>query len=277
MSSRLTSGEGSSRREFMVSAGLFTASAIASGGIVGALSPKKVEAAALPLPWPYTKLDPQPIAEAAFNNYFTNGGCMSGTGKAIVDALAAQVGSPWNTFNTDFFRLGGGGIVSWGTICGSANAGAAIIQMVAGSSKAGTLVNEFFGWYCDFPFPTTRVDGIHRSGYDFPNQGTSIAKSPLCHESAGLWAHTYQKKISSSERACRCAKVAADCAYKLVELLNSQVDCTLKPGQYPPEYQNEANSFRCFPCHVGATSKYNNSQGVMDCLGCHPDKAGHKV
>lgn len=261
-----------SRRDFLTSAGTFAAGAFAAGGVIGALAPARAVAAQA-LPWPYLILNPQTVAEAAYNAYKT-AGCMYGTGKAMIDALAAATGSPWNTFNPDLMRFGGGGIAHWGTVCGAVNAGVTIIQMVAGPSVAA-LTNEYMGWACDFAFPTTRVD--HLSLY--PNQPTSVAKSPLCHNSSGNWAYTYGYRIGSPERKERCAKVAADCAYKAVELLNAWLANAFTPEKFAPDYQNETNFERCFTCHVGPASKYDNAQGKMNCLtkGCHPEKATHKL
>jgi hypothetical protein len=263
--------KGSSRRDFLSGAGILAAGALAAGGVVGALAPASANAAE-PLPWPYVTLDPQSVAEAAYWAYKT-AGCMYGTGKAMVDALAVATGSHWSTFNPDLLRFGAGGIAHWGGICGSINAGAVIIQMTAGSSAAA-LINEYYGWYCDFAFPSTRVD--HLSAY--PNQPTSIAASPLCHNSSGIWAYTYGYRIGSNERKERCAKVAADCAYKAVELLNAWKTNSFVPTKFAPDYQDATDFERCFGCHVGPTSKYDNAQGKMDCLasGCHSDKVNHK-
>lgn len=261
------SEKGLSRRDFLVSAGTFAAS-VASGGVLGAVTPAM---AAVPLPWGYVTLDPATCMNGAKSNYAT-GGCMYGTGKGITDALVAAGAVGWDTFNPDFFKFGGGGIKSWGTVCGSINASAVIIQMVAGASAA-SLINELFGWYCNFPFPSTMMD----ANSTYPNQPTSICKSPLCHNSSGKWAYDYGFRIGSAERKERCAKVAGDCAYKTVELLNAWKAGTFVPTLAAPDYQSDTNFERCFDCHVGATTKYDNAQGKMNCLvsGCHPDKVNH--
>lgn len=54
--SELTSEKGASRRDFLVSAGTFAAGALVAGGAIGALLPKKAEAAQA-LPWPYVTLN----------------------------------------------------------------------------------------------------------------------------------------------------------------------------------------------------------------------------
>lgn len=270
--SELQSDKVTSRREFLANAGTFAAGALVAGGVISTLSPAKAEAAQA-LPWPYQALNPQAVGEAAYNNYKL-GGCMYATGKALVDALATATGAPWNTFNPDLMKFGGGGIASWGSVCGSINAGAVVIQMVAGASTA-VLIDEYFGWYCDFTFPSTRFDALSL----YPNQATTVSQSPLCHNSSGKWATTYGFKINSYERKDRCAKVAADCAYKAAELLNAFLAGTFTPERYAPDFVAGTETERCYGCHVGTLSRYDNAQGKMNCLtkGCHPEKATHKL
>lgn len=282
MNSKITSEKGSSRRDFLVNAGLFTAGAIAAGGVVGALSPKTAEAAtALPWAYPALGLDPQAVAEEAYWGYKSKtggvartgatgigyGGCMYGTGVALVEALAVALPtSPWTTFNPSLFTFGGGGIRSWGTLCGSINAAVAIIRM---ASNNADLIHEIMGWYCDFAFPTTRYD--HLSAY--PGQITTVCNSPLCHQSSGKWAHAAGKLQSDPERSERCGKLAADCAYKTVELLNAWKAGTITYAKKAPDFQDSVENERCFSCHV--TSPNNYVQGKMGCLDCHPDKVCH--
>lgn len=267
----LPSDKVTSRREFLVNAGTFTAGALVAGGVISSLTPALAEAAQ-PLPWPYVALNPQAVGEAAYSNYKI-GGCMYGTGKALIDALAVATGAPWSTFNPDLMKFGGGGISSWGSLCGSINAGAAVIQMVAGANAAA-LIDEYFGWYCDFSFPSIKFDGLSV----YPGQKTTISNSPLCHSSSGIWATTYGFRMTSPERKERCAKVAADCAYKAVELLNAWQAGTFIPEKFAPDFVAGTATERCYGCHVGSLSRYDNAQGKMNCLtsGCHPEKANHK-
>lgn len=292
MNSKITSEKGSSRRDFLVNAGLFTAGAIAAGGVVGALSPRTAEAAtALPWAYPTGGLDPQAVAEQAFWGYKSKtgpypgtartgatgigiGGCMYGTGVALIEALAAipagTLGmpnpNPWTTFNPSLFTFGGGGIRSWGTLCGSVNAAVAIIRMTANDSN---IINEIMGWYCDFAFPSNRYEAIT----SYPGQITTVCNSPLCHQSSGKWAHAAGKLQSDPERSERCGKLAADCAYKTVELLNAWKAGTFVAAKFAPDFQDSVENERCFSCHV--TSPNNYVQGKMGCLDCHPDKVCH--
>ncbi len=267
------SEKGLSRRDFLVSAGTYTASALASGGVIGAFTPAAAMAAPA-LPWPYAALDPQTVGEAAYNNYYV-GGCMYAVGASIVNALVTAGAANWDTFNPDFFKMGGGGISGWGTVCGSPNGACAVIQMIAGSSAAA-IINELMGWYCNEPFPSTKFDAIAKYAV---NQPTTVAKSPLCHQSSGIWAYTTGNRIGSNNRKDRCAKLAGDVAYKTVEMLNAWQAGTFAPTLAAPDYQSDTNFERCFTCHVGADTKYDNAQGKMNCLtnGCHSDKTTHHL
>jgi hypothetical protein len=283
LNSEQTSEKGSSRRDFLVNAGLFAAGAIAAGGVVGAFSPRKAEAAAA-LPWEYPVggLDPEAVGLAGYYGYKSKtstggsrpaapgigiGGCMYGTGVALVEALAAALPtSPWTTFNPALFTFGGGGIRSWGTLCGSINAAVAIIRMTANNAN---LINEIMGWYCDFAFPTARYDAVSA----YPGQITTVCNSPLCHQSSGKWAQTAGFVQSDPQRGERCAKLAGDCAYKTVELLNAWKAGTITYAKSAPDFQDSVDNERCFSCHV--TSPNNYVQGKMGCLDCHPDKVCH--
>lgn len=286
MNSEITSEKGASRRDFLIGAGTFAAGALVAGGVVGAFSPRKAHAAAPALPWPYPAggLDAAAVARAGYWGYKSKmpdgttarsgpgagiGGCMYGTVVALIEALAAATpAGTWDTLNPAILTYGKGGVYSWGTLCGSANGATAILQMVGGSS-ADALINEFMGWYCDNPFPSSRHDLY--CGY--AGQGTTVCKSPLCHQSAGKWAHENGYRIDDPQRGDRCAKVAGDCAYKVVEMLNAWKAGTLVYENTAPDYQDGVNSERCFACHV--TAPNNNVQGRMDCLECHSDKVCH--
>lgn len=265
------SEKGMSRRDFLVSAGTYAASALASGGVIGAITPA---VAAPALPWAYVALNPQTVGEAGYNNYAI-GGCMYATGAALVNALATAVGAPWDSFNPDLFKYGGGGAAGWGTICGSLNAACAVIQMI-NPTGATAMINELFGWYVETPFPSTKFDAIAHYAV---NQPTTVSKSPLCHQSSGIWSYTTGNRIGSNPRKDRCAKLSGDVAYKVVEMLNAWKAGTWTATYAAPDYQAETSFERCFTCHVGTTSRYDNAQGKMNCLtsGCHPNKATHHL
>lgn len=259
---------GLTRRKFLVGAGALAAGAVVGGSVVGAVNLNSAEAAAQPLPWAYTALDPAAVMRSAYNNYAI-GGCCYAVGKALVDALVTAAGTPWDTIPTDMFKYGKGGVISWGALCGTLNGALLVINMVAGASSA-TVGSELMGWYTGFAFPSTAMDAYAT----YQGQPQYVCKSPLCHQSASIWSDSSGFKINSPERKERCAKVAGDVAFKTVELLNAW-----KAGSLLPAFQHDPAYARCFDCHIGAASKYDNVQGQMNCLqsGCHDDKTTHHI
>ncbi len=241
------SEKGISRRDFLVSAGTYAASTLASSGILGSITPA---AAAPALPWPFVRLDPQTVGEAAYNNYFL-GGCMYATGAALIKALTAAVGTPWDTFNPELFKYGGSGISGWNTICGTLNAACAVIQII-NPTGATAIIKKLLGWYVQNPFPSDKFDAIAHYAV---NQRTTVSKSPLCHQSSGTWAYVTGIELDSDERNDRCAKLSGDVAYKVVEMLNAWKSGTWTAQETVPDNQSEASFERCFTCHVGQPTR----------------------
>ncbi len=177
-------------------------------------------------PWPYVKLDPEKTAEIAYKEWYRVF-CGAAVISSVFSQLREKVGEPYKSFPTDAFVFLEGGIVGWGTICGS-NAGANIVSNViigpriAGPDcEQGALVgSEMMQWYSETPLPLF----IPKE----PKQKTKIiqttSQSPLCHVSVGKWMKASGYALSSPERKDRCARVAASVAYKLVHDLNAWKD-----------------------------------------------------
>lgn len=211
-------------------------------------------------PWKYVKLDPEEARKRGYDYYYTKGGCMAGTGVAILSLLKENVGYPYTMIPDDIFRYGAGGSAGWGTLCGSLNGAALIMNMVL--KEWGPVVGELNGWYTEFPFPTDK----HEAYCKFPKQVTTVSKSPLCHTSVTIWANAAGDRISDPEKADRCAKLSGDVAAKAIELLNQAIDGNFKASFKPgPEYA------LCNTCHTGKDSTLDNQQGKMNCVSCHDD------
>lgn len=211
------------------------------------------------LPWTYVCLDPISVMKAAYDNYYV-GGCMYATGKALTDALVNSEGSPWDSFNPDFFKYGSGGIVSKGTLCGALNAAAAIIQLAAPSGY-NVILKELFNWYRNFSFPSTRMDGYA----NFINQPATTSKSLLCNHSSAKWANSLGLGLDSSERKDRCAKLAGDVAHKTVELLNAWITGTFKSSYTTADYPSAISFESCFNCHIETASTSNTDFNKACC------------
>ena len=185
--------------------------------------------------------------------------------RALLETLVEVVGAPWDSIPADMFKFGKGGALNWGTLCGALNGSIAIIELAAGNA-AETIGPELMGWYTKFPFPSS----AHESYCAIKNQVTTIAESPLCHQSVTLWCDASGATINSVEKKDRCAKLAGDTAAKAAELLNAW-----KMGTFVAGYKPDADVERCFSCHVGSTSREDNVQTQMDCLECHTDRDWH--
>jgi len=208
-------------------------------------------------PWPYVKLDPEVVRKRGYDGYF-KGGCCYGAASALLTTLVEEVGSPYDLIPMDMFRYGAAGGAGWGTLCGSLNGAAAVINMA--TKDFNPVISELFGWYTQFPFPSDK----HEEYAKFKGQITTVSGSPLCHVSVTTWANAAGNKINADEKKDRCAKLTGDVAAKAVELLNAQLD-----GAFVAEYKPADDFAHCLGCHVGKDSMLDNVQGVMGCTSCH--------
>lgn len=246
-----------SRRELFTSTGAFAAG-VALGTLFGGGALRGVSTAHAaevpPWPWPYRKLDPDVVAQRAYDGYW-KGACNYGAAEAIIGELARVVGHPYTLFPVDMFRYGEGGVVGWSTICGALNGAAAVICLVTPKDAYPKLINELMGWYTQFAFPEYRPAG----GAELP---TSVAGSPLCHVSVTRWCVSSGYQENSKERKERCARLTADVAAQAVRLLNAYYD-----GAFTANYVPPASVSECMSCHGPAGM--NHTRGKMDCVQCH--------
>ncbi len=219
------------RRLFLKTAGtLGAAGLVTAGGFFAS----RAEAKNVPMdkwPWPYQKLDPLKTAELAYDEWYRVF-CGAAVINSVFKQLGKKVGEPYASFPSDAFVFLEGGMVGWGTVCGS-NAGANIVSnLITGPRIAGEdcengalIGKDILQWYSDTALPTFTPKQ--------PKVTTKIiqttANSPLCHVSVGRWMDKAGYPIRSPERKDRCARVAASVAYRLVELLNAWKDDDYEP------------------------------------------------
>jgi hypothetical protein len=182
-------------------------------------------------PWPYVKLDPEKTSEIAYNEWYRVF-CGAAVISSVFGQLREKVGEPYKSFPVDGYVFLEGGMVGWGTVCGS-NAGANIVSnMIIGPRIAGpesengaAIGADAMQWYSETPLPVYTPKE--------PRVKTKIVQttsnSPLCHVSVGKWMKESGYPIGSPERKDRCARVAASVAYNLVLNLNAWKDGTYKP------------------------------------------------
>ena len=247
-----------SRRGLLKGAGKFAvagaAGIVAATGGLGSLSGAEAKGGPTEKwPWPYVKLDPQKTAELAYNEWYRVF-CGAAVISSVFSQLRKKVGEPYTSFPVDAYVFLEGGMVGWGTICGS-NAGANIVaNVIIGPRIAGpecengaAIGADALQWYSETALPSYTPKE--------PRVNTAIIQttsdSPLCHISVGKWMKASGYAIGSPERRDRCARVTASVAYHLVKDLNAWKD-----GTYTPKA-----TWKAVP-NVGITAQQN-------CTECH--------
>lgn len=205
--------------------------ALAAGGLGLLAQADAKEGPTEKWPWPYVKLDPGKTAELAYNEWYRVF-CGAAVISSVFSQLRQKVGEPYKSFPIDAYVFLEGGMVGFGTICGS-NAGANIVSnVIIGPRIAGpecengaAIGADALQWYGETTLPTYSPKD--------PRVKTKIIQttsdSPLCHVSVGKWMKASGYAIGSPERRDRCARVTASVAYHLVQDLNAWKDGTYKP------------------------------------------------
>ncbi|MGD2217927.1 MAG: C-GCAxxG-C-C family protein [Gemmatimonadales bacterium] len=208
-------------------------------------------------PLPYAKLDPERVGALGYR-YCYRGGCMYGVFGAIVDALAEQVGEPFTSYPTTVTRYGAGGVMGWGTLCGTANGAAMAIYLV--SRDPAPAVDEVFAFCEQEALPNYLPE---EAKFEVPS---SVAGSTICHVSISRWCEASGHDVYSRERGDRCAQLAASVAKHTVEVLNAQLD-----GSFTVTRRPAAAALFCLGCH-GRGNAFDDMFGKMECAACHTDK-----
>lgn len=246
------------RRKFLknlsVMGGAAATSAIAMKGLEAKDAAAQSEPGVPAWPWAYAELDPTLTQEKGYLAY-SEGGCCYGAFKATVGHLAETYGAPFTNIPVDMMRYGGGGVASWGTLCGALNGSCAAIQLVCNAATATKLINELMAWYCSTELPTYIPAGKDPTI-------TTVSNSPLCHASVSKWCMVAGKGVTSPERKERCGRLTGEVAKKAVELLNAEFK-----SQFVAEHSPGASVTECMQCH-GSTA-FNNVLGKMECVSCH--------
>jgi hypothetical protein len=151
-------------------------------------------------------------------------------------------------------RFGGGGVLSWGTLCGGLTGSLAAITLA--SKDYSKIRNELIGWYTTNAFPQwVPAKPVKSSLSPFP---TSVANSPLCHASISQWFTKSKFVTTSPEFSERCGRLTADCVKKAVQLLNANA-----AGKFEAVYKAPASIQVCNNCHS------TNQIGKQECIVCH--------
>ncbi len=235
----------------------------ATGGVAGLL---RAQQPTLPqhkggmraVPWPYKPLDPDIVAQHAFEGYLHHH-CMYGALEAIAAPIAEQLGPPYEDFPFDMFAYGAGGVNGWATLCGALNGAAAGLQLF--SPKPKPLIDALFTWYESEPLPN-----FYPKGAKFP-EVRSVAGLPLCHQSISNWCKVAKQRAYSPQRSERCGTLTASVARKAVLLLNEQAAGKFAAVTLPAQTRG------CMSCHEKGGVR-EDMRTKMNCGGCHAPLLG---
>lgn len=180
----------------------------------------------------------------------------------IVNSLRETVGAPYTTIPHQLMLFGGGGALSWGTLCGALNGSLAAITLV--SKDYAKIGGELIGWYTQVAIPDWVPAKPAKSGLSpFP---TSVANSALCHASVSQWFTKSGFNTSSPEFTERCGRLTAQVVTKTVQLLNANA-----AGKFQASYVAPASIQVCTSCHA------TNQLGKQECVVCHAPLGHHGV
>jgi len=223
-------------------------------------------------PWPYATLDVEEVRKRAHLFYY-KAGCMYATFGALITSLADKVGYPYTTIPIDMARYGSGGVIGWGSVCGTLNGSSAVITLVVGKEYS-KVVNELLAWYTETPFPSD-ISNEYAKNHEFLVEKyktdkvlpQTVSRSTLCHVSVNTWCKATEHASKSPERAERCGRMSADVAAKTVELLNQYA-----LGKFVPTVAAKASE--CSECHFMGEN-YEAGQFIIgkerNCVDCHGD------
>lgn len=232
-----------SRRDLLIGAGKLAAGVTvlsASGLIVSEADARKKPK----YPWAYKKLNPDKVAEIAYNNWY-KGFCCYAVASGILIPLQKMVGEPYASFPIEAVKWGHGGVVGWGTMCGSLLGAGFATSFAAGHKNGEAILNDVIAWYAETNLPIFEPAKPKAS-----IKNKSISHSPLCHVSVNSWMKKEGVKFFSPQRKDRCARLSADVAVKTVKLLNAWAD-----GKYVPVHGSQVKTHKtttqnnCGDCH----------------------------
>ncbi len=293
-----------SRRDFLIKTGALTAGMAVAGGLIGSLAGDA--RAAVTVPIDFEQLDVERVRKYAlegYKGYATDwngtaitgaGGCCFGAAYGLLRELWTNGSNEqWRNINATLFNYGGGGINSWGTLCGALN-GSLYIMSIAQGGYSAAAGNELMTWYCRMPFPSaTLIDGTENKVLTSPlekRQVTSVSGSPLCHASVSTWIKAVNDKqfasggatVGGTEKGDRCARLTGDTAAKAAMILNS-----ILANRFRGLGLHTTDTNFCIDCHnQGAISTNYTSkgvankadeQGMMPCVECHGEEQGHEA
>ena len=233
-------------------------------------------------------------------------GAASGLIEAFKDYATAHPGWDDNWLQipsggTSWYKYGGGGINSWGTLCGVPNGCCAVLNLIGiygvhpyGSSTI--LADQVLGYYSTTLFPPDNIWAMYDAGWTpaspapvpIPNGEVqqTLSYSPLCHVSISRFLTANDATLYDSYtdgdgtrnlKQDRCGKMCAEMAGRTAELINSYIESTILPDLWGmPDGISPGQEYGdCLDCHLTGTSPRKDEVGKMDCSPCHTPDTYH--
>jgi hypothetical protein len=215
------------------------------------------------LPWKYRELRIEPVKARAYNGYF-KAGCMYGVFEAVAGTVAEALGKPYTDFPFALSSYGGGGVASWGSLCGTCNGAAMAISLFHQGEMRTRLIQDVFAWYESTRLPVYVPESPAKVRRDFAMK-SSRSDSVLCHVSITRWTKASGFASHSLERTERCARLIADVAGYVAEALNRAQD------RYTAKAFMSEVASGCLSCHAQGKQAPNEPEVVsrMACTTCH--------
>ncbi|UCG77890.1 MAG: C_GCAxxG_C_C family protein [Nitrospirota bacterium] len=232
------------RRSLLLNAGkVAVGTALVTSGCLSASSPTQAKKET-EYPWPYEQIDPDRAAEIAYQNWYGNY-CAYASASGILVQLKEKVGYPYTVLPVDIIRFAHGGVVGWGTLCGTM-AGAGIAASLAAGHDGDEMINDLLAYYANTELPIYMPKEPKLAKAPLKNK----SDSPLCHISVGKWMKKTGHAFKSPERKDRCARLAGDVSKQMAMMLNAY---------YKGEYEAQ---------HYGHIGTYNMT-AQDNCTSCH--------
>ncbi len=237
-----------SRRCMLQSAGRLAVGTVAVAALPGTGLVPSARAADTRQPWPYKKLDPAEVGEITYNQWYS-GLCMNAVLTGLFTPLRKSVGEPYTSFPIESFVWGHGGVVGWGTMCGTLLGASTATNLICGPGVAKDgeqIVNEVIHYYAGTQLPTFKPKSA-KIAAQIP---MSQSDSPLCHISVGKWMKRTNHGFFSAERKDRCARLTANVAMETARRLNEWSDGKFKAEhKLPAMVYNVTAQHNCSECH----------------------------
>lgn len=246
----------------------------------------------------WTPLDAKALARQAYEIYKGvrpgHSACCEASYWPIVGELANRYPTTWGLVPMGMFNYGGGGVNSWGSICGIPNGGSALLSQIGATTA---MKDTFMTWYETTALPTnaTYLDyatstwtpgGSATAGWGpfvgtpantlvipFNNIPKSVGKAVLCHISLTRWrvaADKYMTSLGYDIQKDRCAKLCYDCVYYLATMINSwKAGGTFVDTLTPDATTSGCRNASCHGGPVVSDTCPTTAMGLMECTSCH--------